>query len=522
MSGEATAKGRYEKLRVRREPFLIRARLQAALTIPSVLPPIGHSPASPLPQPWQGLGARGVSNIANRLTMAFLPAGSNHFRLGVAPKVLAKQGMTSVPTDIAGQLAQLENLVQYEVDRLNWRQVTGVTMIELLITGNCLEHMLPDNTLRTLRLDQYVVCRDHAGTLTEIVIDEELSKHSLSPNLLSLLAAEAEPDSHRVHLFTWIRCDPDGDGSWEVHQELEDKIVPGSEGTYKPDALPFWPLRWAAVIGEDYGRAKVEELYPDLRTLDGLVKAVKEGAAMASRNITMIRPNAAGGLNLRRRITQANNGELVIGNPDDVGMLEFKNANGMQFAAAEVERLVKELGAAFMLGSAMTRDAERVTATELRQNAEELDGALGGVYSMLSQEMSLPRLKRLIFQMQAGKELPDTPPGMVEPTLLVGIEALGRERDMQRIQAALSLMQNIPPEIAQSYPKWSDILDRAFIAAGLPECVRSDQEVQQMQEREAAIQALQNAAPTVAGKVLDNGQPTQPGQPPGPAAPPNQ
>jgi hypothetical protein len=223
---------------------------------------------------------------------------------------------------------------------------------------------------------------------------------------------------------------------------------------------------------------------------------------MASRNVTMIRPNAAGGLNLRRRIVGANNGDIIVGNPEDVMMLNFANANGMQFTAATVEKMRQDLGAAFLLNSAMRRDAERVTATELRQDAEELDGALGGVYSMLSQEMAYPRLNRLMFQMRAKKDLPDWPDGMVEPTVLTGVEALGRERDVQKVAQVLQMLQGIPPEVTQMYPKWSNILDKVFIGSGLPDCVRTDAEVQQMQRQEALMQALQNAAPNVANGMM--------------------
>jgi hypothetical protein len=41
-----------------------------------------------------------------------------------------------------------------------------------------------------------------------------------------------------------------------------------------------------------------------------------------------------------------------------------------------MQRLVTALAAAFMLMSDLRRDAERVTATELRQLAEELESAL--------------------------------------------------------------------------------------------------------------------------------------------------
>jgi hypothetical protein len=513
-----SAKARYEALYFYREPFLRRAYDCAKLTIPSILPPRGHSPTSPLPQPYQGLGAKATVNLSNRLMTALLPTGANHFRLSVPLKTLVKQGLTEAPQDMVHQLASLENLIQEYIDRLNWREMTNLVSQHLVVTGNVMECLQPDGNIKLYRIDQYVVVRDYIGHLTEFVTQEMFSQDSLPENLRALAKSEqAEGDrgnnQRDIPLYTWgVR---QADGSWKVHQELYDKAIPGTEGTYKDGALPWWPLRWSGVLGEDYGRGKIEEHYADLFALDGLSAAMLDGAAMAARNITMIRPNAAGGLNLRRRIATAKNGAQIIGDPDDVKMLQFENTAGMQYVGSLVEKYWKELGAAFLLNSAMRRDAERVTAFELRQDAEELDGALGGIYSILNQDMALPRLQRLIYQMQADGDLPKWPDKMVEPTVLVGLEALGRQRDLQKIGEALQVMQGLPPEVIQSYPKWDQIIDKIFVGVGLPDSVKTQAEVAEEQKQQALLQAMQQTAPTVADKMLpDAGGAT--GGPPAP------
>lgn len=56
---------------------------------------------------------------------------------------------------------------------------------------------------------------------------------------------------------------------------------------------------------------------------------------------------------------------------------------------------------AFLLNSAVQRQGERVTAEEIRYVAGELEDTLGGVYSILAQELQLPLAKRLLNQQQA-------------------------------------------------------------------------------------------------------------------------
>jgi hypothetical protein len=87
---------------------------------------------------------------------------------------------------------------------------------------------------------------------------------------------------------------------------------------------------------------------------------------------------------------------------------------------------------AFLLNSAIQRNAERVTAEEIRYMAQELEAALGGIYSTLSQEFQLPFVTRVMFQMERQKKLPVLPEGLVKPAIITGVEALGRGNDVVR------------------------------------------------------------------------------------------
>ena len=114
-------------------------------------------------------------------------------------------------------------------------------------------------------------------------------------------------------------------------------------------------------------------------------------------------------------------------------------------AAQETARLTETLAAAFLLNSGMTRKADRVTATELRMLAEEVEGILGGVYSMLSMEMQRTRLQRLILQMVEQGSLPPFEEDLIEPQITTGLEALGREQDVMKVQNAAQIVQMLGP-----------------------------------------------------------------------------
>jgi hypothetical protein len=460
------------------------------------MPPEGHNEFALLPEPYQGLGARATVSLASRLMVAMYPPGKASFKLDVPPEARIQSGEMALTPDIEQGLVLSETLISAEIERKQWRRATNLALQYLLVTGNCLEYMQPDNTIRIFRLDQYCVSRDMQGDVIEIITEEYLSPESL-PDAAKNMITSDDFSSNRVPLYTHIRRNKRME--FDVYQEINSKRVPKSDGVYK--VCPYNALRYTSVVGEDYGRGKIEEHLPDLRTIDALSKSLIDGAAMASRNVTMIRPNAAGGINLRRRIAKADNGDIIVGNPEDVVMLQFQNNNGMQLCAAELERQTREVSQAFLMGAATVRDSERTTAFEVRRMTEELEATLGGVYSQLSETMQQARMKRLIIQMQRGGQLPQWPDGLVEPVVLTGMEALGREQDVNKVQVALQFLQGMGPDMMK-YIKMDVLLGKAFHGLDLPDAVRNQQEVmeeQQEQARQAALAAGATAAAQQAG-----------------------
>lgn len=178
-------------------------------------------------------------------------------------------------------------------------------------------------------------------------------------------------------------------------------------------------------------------------------------------------------------------------------MLQFQNNNGMQLCAAELERQTRDLSQAFLMGASTVRDSERTTAFEVRRMTEELEGTLGGVYSQLNQDMQQNRLTRLIVQMKQNKQLPSWPDGLVEPVILTGLETLGREQDITRVQTALQFIQGLPPEIL-TYVKFDTLLSKAFYGLNLPDAVRTQEEVQKIQQEQQQQQAMQQGAQMMA------------------------
>jgi hypothetical protein len=104
----------------------------------------------------------------------------------------------------------------------------------------------------------------------------------------------------------------------------------------------------------------------------------------------------------------------------------------------------RRIAAAFLLNNSVTRDAERVTAEEIRMQAQELEGSYGGVYSRLATELQLPLAKRLLKKFDPL--LKD-----VEPVIVTGLDSLSRNSELDRTRAFfndLVQLSDVPEEVA--------------------------------------------------------------------------
>lgn len=167
--------------------------------------------------------------------------------------------------------------------------------------------------------------------------------------------------------------------------------LPGSEGSYKPDACPWLPVRMYSIAGENYGRSFVELQLGDLGSLESLCQSLVEGSAVSAKVVGLVNPN---GVTDPKALAESANGDMIEGNADDVAFLQVQKGADFQVVAAQIQRLEQRLKTAFLMMDGVRRDAERVTAEEIRVIAQELETGLGGVYTLISQEFQLPTSPR--------------------------------------------------------------------------------------------------------------------------------
>ncbi len=506
-----TAAARYSQLESAREPFLIRARDAATLTVPSLLPPRGHTPTTKLPTPYQGIGARGLNHLASKLLLALFPPNSPFFRMVVddftLERITKRQGMRA---EVEKALNRFERAVMTEIEQRAIRVSGFEALKQLILAGNVLCYLTDNEGMKVFRLDRYVVSRDDMGNVLEIVV-----KETVSPDVLTSVydfldeneSEETKSTEKSVDLYTHIYLE---DRTWYVYQECRGQVIPGTAGTYPYDKSPWLALRWSKIDSEDYGRGYIEEYLGDLKSLEALTKAIVEGSAAASKVLFLVNPN---GTTKIKSITDAPNGAVRAGTAEDVTVLQVAKSQDFQVTLKTLEMIQQRLSFAFLLNTSVQRSGERVTAEEIRFMAGELEDALGGVYSILSQELQYPLVQRLIFSMERGKKLPVLPKDLVRPTITTGLEALGRGHDLNKLSQLLQVIGPLGPDVIKQYLNVGDYITRSGTSLGIDMdgLVRSQDEVDQMQQaaqQQAMMQELASkAAPGAMNIARDHLQP---------------
>lgn len=495
------ARERYDQLSTYRLPYLSRGRECSRLTIPSLLPEEGAGSATEFFTPFQGVGAEGVNNLAAKRMLALFPPGSPFFRLSMDDYVLkhlaeeaGAENFEDARAEFEEALSTMEKAVMTRFEQKGSRMPLFECFQLLDVTGNALLHVLDSGGIKLFRLDKYVVKRDSEGNPLEIVVLEKLDKETLPADVRAFadMEPQGEQKEDECELYTrvWRK-----DGKWHVAQEICGHVIPRTYQTYPLDKCPWLPLRFKAISGEDYGRGFVEEKLGDLRSLESLTQSLVEGTAIAAKVTIFVNEN---GVTSKKALEEAPNGAILDGDAEkDVSVLQIGKQADFATAQAEIQVIQKRLERAFLLLSGVQRDAERVTAEEIRAVVAELETTQGGFYSTFSQELQYPLAACLLAQGARAGQLPHLPKGAVSPQIVTGLDGLGRSSDLGKIDAAMDRLSKwLGPEgVAQRLSV--DVLVKnlgAALGADFKGLVKSDadmqQEAQQAQQAELTKAAV--------------------------------
>ena len=487
------ARERYNSLTSHRSMFLDSAKECSQLTLHYLITDDTSSRQNykTLITPWQSVGAKVVVTLAAKLMLALLPPQTTFFKLQVREDKLGTEMPPEMRSELDLSFSKIERLIMEYIAASNDRVVIHQALKHLIVGGNALIFMGKDG-LKNFPLQRYVVNRDGNGNVLEIVTKELISRkildiEGLESDPLSPNDEGAEtPEGDDVEVYTCVKMDEDS-GRWTWYQEVFDKIIPGSKSTAPKNASPWLPLRFNTVDGEDYGRGRVEEFIGDLKSLEGLSQALVEGSAAAAKVVFLVSPSST---TKPKTIAEAGNGAIVQGRPEDVAVIQVGKTADFQTAAQMAQQIERRISDAFLTMN--VRQAERVTAEEVRLTQMELEQQLGGLFSLLTVEFLIPYLNRTLLVLTRSNQIPKIPKDLARPSIVAGVNALGRGQDRESLVAFLTtISQAMGPEMMMQHINPSEAIKRLATSQGIDvlNLVKSEQQITQERQKMMMQQA---------------------------------
>jgi hypothetical protein len=442
MNGDFKLKGEFAGSDYSREETLTRCERYAGWTLPGVFPDDPLLEYDELQNDFQSVGAQATINLANRIMMVLFQPSRPFFRMKLTDEQrenLRGDGRTDAEIDAA--LAKAEREAVGQLTNRNARIKLTEAITSLIITGNALLYT-PEDTdkhYQTYTLRDYVLVRDLVGRVVKIITRETKSVRGLSDELQAVVLQQGFHEDDEVTIYTGVQRV--GENKYVAWQELEDVCYCSKGiGIYNQDTLPWIPLVWNLARNKDYGTGLVENYSGDFHTLSTLAEAILDYTVMVTDIKHLVDPTGSTDV---RELTEAPSGAYVHGREGDIFTLQAQVSNNADFLREQMLHVERRIAAAFLLNTAVTRDAERVTAEEIRLQAQELENSLGGVYSRLAVELQKPLAIRVL------SELSPVFKG-VEPVIVTGLESLSRSSDLDRIRlffADLVALAEVPEEV---------------------------------------------------------------------------
>jgi hypothetical protein len=494
----------YKNLETDRDVTYDRAIISSYYTINYLILQRESDKDTKLVDLYQSIGAYGVNNLANKLLLALLPPNKLFFNIELLEEV--KKDLDEVQIkELEELLKKLEFTLLKEINNSGIRNIIFNAILNLIVAGNSLLYMNNEGKMRNFTIEEYVIDRDSFGNVLKIITKEIISYDALDEDIKNLvdtnLVKESTDSKQGLREYDLYSCIVLNNGKYDYFQSIGDLVLEDTKKTYKKEESPFIPLRWSVVRNESYGRSHVDLVIGDLKTLEEASEVIVTSAAVMSDIKFFVKPNS--GINLKK-LNDPNTkiGSFIAGDVNSIGALQVNKNYDLQILREEKQDIERRISKHFLLADGAQRNAERVTAEEIRMLTNELENTLGGVYSTLAEELQLPLVKLFINILEKLKKIPKTPLKFTDIKIKTGIEALGKNSEIVNLNQFFQQI-SIFGEQAISKINIDEVISRIGDNLGidLNNLVKSNEQLQQEQQQIQEQQLIEKLGPGVVNEI---------------------
>jgi len=487
-----------------------RAQHFANYTIPSLMiDPLLTSPAS-VQYDFQSAGSLLLNNLASKLTGLLFPSNQPFFKNIATPELIQQASSNGIQEDT---LQTKLSLLELEATKNLFKNAAFAKLtraLKLIITtGQALIYRDSDNQkFRVWNLHSFVVRRDSYGDWYCVILKQNFLfgelPFDIQNDCLAKFPGAFKADT-QVTMYTKIDKEHAQLNSVvRITNEINGRIV-GPHAAYPEHLSPWVVAVWNLADGEHYARGLVEEYAGDFAKLSILSENLGLYELDSLEILHFV--DAASGSSIDD-LQAAQSGDYLPGNANAVTPVEKGDYNKMIAVRNSIGEVVQRLSSAFMY-TGNTRNAERVTAEEIKKDAREAETLLGGAYSILAETLQSP-LAYLMMREVSDKSLAALITRAFYPQILTGLPALNRDIEVQNLLGALQEGAVVIPQLQaiDSRLDRSRVMDMLYRnrAVDTSTIFKSAEtlaaEAKQLQSQAGAVMGAQNA-------VSPNGMPPE-------------
>lgn len=395
------------------------------------------------------MGAKWVNHLANRIVDVLFPLSRAFFTVAPTPQTKreleaenGKDAAAAINEQIRDATSRIEEEGIRKLRLVEYRPVAIEACKHLVVTGNVLLRRMPSGKRVLYSIDRYGIRRDIEGNPIEVVLYEKKKFCTFDAAMQDKIRAILPnvKDIDKLELLSHYRLG--SDGRWIFRQEVEGVAV-GRQKRFSHRDFDLLPLVWNLPSGFHYATGLVEDNSTTFHKLDVTTEALTDIIAIAADIKFLVRPGSPLGMQLME-LNNAPRGSYFSGNAEDIAVPEINLRGDLETIASIVDKWEGDLSKVFLMSS--VRDAERVTAEEVRLVARELESSFGGLYSQLALSW---QQKEADFALD-NLDIPALVGDKFEVLVTTGLESLSREGQIDNLRLAiadLQMLDAVPEEI---------------------------------------------------------------------------
>ena len=442
------------------------------------------------------IGAESLNNFVSQLSKIVFPIQGAFFRVD------KKQNRDTPNIDSLSDTQKQDKFRELEERAMEALYVRGLhaqkfMLLAQLVGLGDVVFRVPrgrESDIQVYDMNDVVIKRTRNNKLADLIIREKTEYRFLSEKAKGTLRVRGKKvykEDDVLSLYTHVRLN--SNNKFEIHLSLEDVPLDTELNFYACDKCEYNVSSITLKRGSNYGTGVVQQYLPLIHKANVYADTNTDIAVAGSLVNWAIKPNVS----LRPdEFAQREQGQPFAINPDDIKPIVADIGSHLQITSLQYNSLVNTLQRVFLLPQAVQRDAERVTAQEIRMVAAKIEEQHSGLYAQIAERLQRP-LAILGLDLIEDEDLLKYK-DEVEVKVVTAMEAQSRGMELDNMLASLgdaTIFNSVPPQVAERL-KIDDVMSTIFNNRNVdaPKYVKSEDEFQAEQQAIANREAEANAA----------------------------